>query len=398
MSAWDDLEPQEKRNRLLQDPAEAARIIAADRRLVAAMQRNPIDLDALRRALEDDASPDRPVINGMPPLHVAIHRGDLKALETLLLFSASTDDVDPEGANALDEACRRNFPAAVKLLRQFGAETRLAGAAEDRDDSYAPSYQARANAFLFQMVRKGTAEQVRQALDLGADVNATEPYANPSFPPLHHAAALCDVGKVKILLDAGADVFARSSRGHEAVDTMWQARGENLFGEKWLRIHGMLREAGYGNLFDKPPAKLTAADLHDRVFLSGGRDDPTLLAHLILNGRIDYVLELLARAPKGALRAEDLLKPHGTGLSKLTLLDAIGRAGKLSQVFTAAVWQGRLEEMMSLRPAVEANLSWKKQVDFDKARAEVLACRLKDLKNRAPKLNLGANNNGAPKP
>lgn len=389
MSEWDDLEPHEKRARLLQDPAEAKRLIAADARLVAVMKQEPVDIEELRAALKDDASADRPVVAGLPPLHVAIHRGDLKALETLLLFSASTDDVDPDGANALDVAIRSRNDAAVKMLKQYGAETRQVGLApEETVDIYAPSYQSRVNQFLFNMVRKGTAEQVEQALALGADPNATEPYATPSFPPLQHAATLCDVEKVKTLLDAGADVFGRSSAGHEAVDTMWQARPENLLGENWFRIHDMLREAGYNNLFDRHPAKLGAADLRQPVYLSQ-KGNPTLFAHLVNNGKIDEVLDILRRDPKGHLHASDLLEKRGSDFGRAPLIDAIGRAGKLSEIFTSAVWQGRLEEMMSLRDVVEKNTLWKDQVDFEKARSDVLAYRLKDLKNRAPKLKLG---------
>ena len=44
---------------------------------------------------------------------------------------------------------------------------------------------------------------------------------------------------------------------------------------------------------------------------------------------------------------------------------------------------------MSLREVVEKNTLWGNQVDFEKARAEVMSRRLKDLKNKAPKLKLG---------
>lgn len=389
MSDWDELEPHEKRSRLLQDPAEAKRIIAADARFNAAMQSDPADIKAMREALEDDASPDRPVIAGIPPLHVAIHRGDLRAIETLLLFSASTDDVSPDGTNALDIAIRARNEAAQKLLKQYGAATRQVGyPPEETADIYAPSYQLRIDQFLYNMVRKGTAEQVEHALALGANPSATELYTTPSFPPLHYAAVQCDVEKVKVLLDAGADVFGRSGIGHEVVDVMWQAKPENLLGESWYKIHDMLREAGYNNLFDKPPATLKAADLHDRVYLSKA-GNPTLFAYLVQNGKVDYVLGLLQEDAQPRLHAADLVERPDRGFGNAPLIDAIGRVGRLSDFFTAAVWQGRVEEMMSLREVVEKNPLWGKQVDFEKARAEVMSRRLKDLKDRAPKLKLG---------
>src|SRR3954463_12678997 len=109
MSEWDEFDPEQKRRRQLEDPLQAERLIAADKRLIAAMNRMPIDLEGLRTALKDDACPDRIVINGMPALHVAIHKRDVKALDLLLRHAARTDDWDIEGATAMDEAYRKRF-------------------------------------------------------------------------------------------------------------------------------------------------------------------------------------------------------------------------------------------------------------------------------------------------
>ncbi|HYD16929.1 MAG TPA: hypothetical protein VEF76_00455 [Patescibacteria group bacterium] len=387
MSEWDESEPHEKRYQLAQDAGSAARVVAADRQMIAALLSNPTDLKALRAALKADANPDRSVINGHPALHVAIHRRDLKALEILLRYAPRTDDIAPDGAVALDVAHRLRWAEGVRLLQLHGAEPRLAkGEPPDLDDIYEPSYQKRINGLLYQMVRKGTPEQVQQMIDLGADVNARDPHSNPSFPPLHHAACICDEAKVEILLKAGADVLMKSTRGHEITDTMWQSRPEHLYSDAWLRIHDRLRQAGYTNLFDVHPLKLDAAQLREKVFI-GGREDPTLLQYLVNNGKADTVIDLLTKPGAPALTAAELLKKDTTGFGG-TLLDSFGRAGKLSRIFTAAVWQGRVEEMMSLRPAVENNFTNKKQVEFDAAYQEVLGQRLKDLRARAPKLKL----------
>lgn len=390
MSEWDELEPHEKRYKLAQDPVAAARIVAADRQMIAALLSHPIDLKNLRDALKNDANPDRPIINGFPALHVAIEKHDIKALEILLRYSARTDDIDSEGQVALDVAHRRHFKEAVKMLELHGAETRLAkGEEPDLSDIYAPNYQRRINNLLTEMVRKGTPEQVQQMIDLGAEVNAIDPHSNPGFPALHHAACLCDVEKVKILLANGADPLQKSTRGHNVTDTMWQARVENLYSEKWLQIHDLVREAGYTNLFDHHPLKLDANDLRQNVAISG-KGDPTLMQYLVDNGKADMVLDILAR-DGGAhpLTAAELSKRDGSPHAhRGTLLDSFGRACKLSEVFTAAVWQGRVDEMLSLRGAVEANFAWQRQVDFEKAYNDVMAQRLKILRAKAPKLKL----------
>ncbi len=389
MSEWDALEPHEKRYKLAQDPVAAARIVLADRQMIMAMMSHPIDLKNLRDALKNDANPDRHIINGFPALHVAIEKRDLKALEALLRYSARTDDIDPTGAVALDVAHRRHFKEAVKMLELHGAETRLAkGEEPDLSDEYAPNYQRRINNLLHEMVRKGTPEQVQQMIDLGAQVNAIDPHSNPGFPMLHHAACLCDVEKVKILLANGADPLQKSSRGHDVTDTMWQARIENLYSEKWLQIHDLVREAGYTNLFDHHPLKLDANDLRASVAISG-KGDPTLMQYLVDNGKGDMVLDILGRDSSAPLTAQELSKREtAPGMMRSTLLESFGRAGKLSRIFTAAVWQGRVDEMLSLRTAVEKNPMFKPQVDFDTAYNDVMAQRLKILRAKAPKLKL----------
>ncbi len=389
MSEWDELEPHENRYKLAQDPAAAARIIAADRKMIAAMLVTPIDLKNLRAALKEDANPDRHIINGFPAMHVAIEKRDLKALEALLRYSARTDDIDAEGQVALDVAHRRHFKEAVKMLEMHGAETRLAkGEEPDLSDIYAPNYQRRVNNLLHEMVRKGTPEQVQQMIDLGAQVNAIDPHSNHGFPMLHHAACLCDVAKVKILLANGADPLQRSSRGHDVTDTMWQARIENLYSEKWLQIHDLVRDAGYTNLFDHHPLKLDANDMRQNVVISG-KGDPTLMQYLVDNGKGDMVLDILGREASAPITAQELSKREtAPGMMRSTLLESFGRAGKLSRIFTAAVWQGRVDEMLSLRPAVEKNPMFKPQVDFETAYNDVMAQRLKILRAKAPKLKL----------
>jgi hypothetical protein len=96
---------------------------------------------------------------------------------------------------------------------------------------------------------------------------------------------------------------------------------------------------------------------------------------------------VLERNPNDRLTAADMLMQE-TPAPKRTVLKSLGGKGLLPRIFTEAVWQGRLEEMLSLRPVVEEDVWLRGKIDFNKAAADVRACRLRELKARAPKLKL----------
>lgn len=402
MSEWDDFDPEQKRRAMLDDPEKAERLIAADRRLIAAMNKNPIDIEGLRGALTDDASPDRIIINGMPALHVAIHKHDINALDLLLRHAARTDDWDIEGATAMDEAYRKRFQEGIKLLKLFNAEPRIYGEPghEKADEVYAPSYELRMNKLLFNMIRFGTAKQVAQAIELGANVNVPPPNpSQPFWPPLHVAVAQCELDKVKVLVEAGADVFARSSKGQEVCDVQWETPGVKLLSPEWDQIYDYLHNKGYNNLFVKHPREFNLDDLRlpmpeaeeRRGF--GGKGDiirpRTVMHHLVATGHSDLVFEILQRNPDERLTAQDFL--NRSDRDRKTLLEACVDAGLGPKIFTSDIWQDRLEEMMSLRPIVEKSLYLRNRVDFNKASADVRARRLQELKKKAPKIQLKRN-------
>ncbi len=387
MSQWEDLDPEQTRRRMLDDPAQADALIRADRNLIAAMMRNPIDHKSLGDALRDHANPDRLVINGMPALHVAVHKRDIRALSLLLDHGARVDDWDAEGATALDEAYRKGFAEGVRRLKLFRAETRLIAASGDEEPEpvEAAAYQIRMNKHLLKMIERGDAVQVRQAIDLGADVNMMDGYS--FMPPLHAAAVRCQPDKVKILLDAGADVFRHTKNGEDVLDALWQAPPRQLFGPEWQAVYDCLREKGYNNLFPRHPADMTLDDLRQPL-PDGKKDAPTLLHYLVRCGHADVVFDVLKRNPDDRLTAAEMLAVAPR--YRKTLVEAFAETGRLADVFTADVWQGRLEEMMSLKPHADKAFSFQK-VDFDKAAADVRARRLQDLKIKAPKLKLKPN-------
>lgn len=386
MSEWDDYDPHKKRQQQLLKPDAAESLIAAERRLIAAMGKNPIDHAGLHTALRDDASPDRIVVNGFPALHVALGKRDIKAMEMLLRFGARTDDVNAGCRNALDEAYRLNFKEGIKLLKREGAELyRLKEDHSPFDDPYQPSYPSRINGHLFQMLQKGTAEQIRQALDLGADPNALDRSRSPSFTPVQVAAAWVDLEKVKILVERGADVTQLSTHGRDIIDVLWTA-GSKALTPPWVEVFDYIHAQGYSNLFTRHPSQLTFDDLLEPV-LTGGKQNPTRLHYLVAHGHAEKVLDILERSPGRRLAATDLLRREAY-YNNETLLKAFAAQNQLSRIFTSAVWQGRVEEMMSLQPAIERDFTMKDKVDFGKARAEVMGQRLRELKSRAGNLKL----------
>lgn len=401
MSEWDEFDPEQKRRAMLDDPEKAERLIAADRRLISAMNKNPIDLEGLRGALTDDACPDRLIINGLPALHVAIHKHDIKALDLLLRHAARTDDWDIDGATAMDEAYRKRFVEGIKMLKLFSAEPRIYGEPghDKPDEVYAPSYEMRMNQLLFKMIRFGTAKQVGQAIELGANVNMPPPNpSQPFWPPLHVAVAQCELDKVKVLVESGADLFARSSRGQEVCDVQWETPSVKLLSPEWDQIFDYLKDSGYNNLFLKHPRDFTLGDLRQTLPLSedrrvGSKSEiirpRTMLHHLVVTGHADVVFNVLERNPGDCLTAEDFLTRSDR--DRKTLLEACGDAGLLPKIFSSDIWQDRLEEMMSLRPQVEKSLYMRNRVDFNKASADVRARRLQELKKKAPKLQLKRN-------
>jgi ankyrin repeat protein len=401
MSEWDDFDPEQKRRVMLDDPEKADQLIAADRRLIAAMNKNPIDIEGLRSALTDDACPDRIIINGLPALHVAIHKHDIKALDLLLRHAARTDDWDIEGATAMDEAYRKRFHEGIKLLKLFNAEPRIYGEPghDKADDVYAPSYEMRMNQLLLKMIRFGTAKQVAQAIELGADVNMRPTTGQAFWPPLHVAVAQCELDKVKVLVEAGADLFAHSSRGQEVCDVQWETPGAKLLSTEWDEIFDYLKESGYNNLFLKHPRDFTLNDLRQTLPLSEDRRGSgnkseiirprTMLHHLVVTGHEDIVFNVLERNPNDHLTAQDFLTRSDR--DRKTLLEACGDAGLLAKIFSSDIWQDRLEEMMSLRPHVEKTLYMRNKVDFNKAAVDVRARRLQELKRKAPKIQLKRN-------
>lgn len=364
------------------DVNRAARQIEADNRFIAAMSAPVIDRAKVEAALDAGANPDRMLKGGVPALHMAIQRKDADLVALLIKYDAELADVDADGATALDTAYRVRFPAGIRQLTDAGAPFRQIGA-DPRyflpDDEN--NYQKRVDAALLNAVRKGTADDMKRALDLGADVNALEnAQGRARYCALHLAIARCDVDKVDVLLKAGADVQAVSGRGETSLDMLWWGGAKDLLGPAWQEIYKKLDERGASTLFSRRPEELTITDLRATVPI--GLDGKTTALHFLVRmGKIDFVMDVIARSKTGLTRI-DLMK-RSDYYGGETLLDAFVSSRKLSSLFTAAVWRDRLNEMMGLRDQIENNPRAKPQVDFEAAARDIRRYQQEQLRRTA---------------
>lgn len=365
------------------DAVKTAAQEAADNRFLAAMKRSVIDHAEIEAALKAGACPDRVLPGGLPPVHAAVERGDAAFLKLLIEYDAELSDTDNDGASALDAAYRNHFTLGIRLLSDAGANFQLIG----NDPRYLPdevlvsNYQTRIDKVLMRAIHKGTTEEVERALRLGADANAIEnAEGRARYSALHLAIARCDTGKVNALLAAGADVHAVSGRGETSLDMLWWVGAKDLLGTAWHEIYKTLDAKGGRTLFSRRPEELTITDL--RAYVPIGLDGKTTALHFLVRmGKMDFVMDAIARS-KGGLTRADLLK-RSDYYGGETLLEAFIASRRLSSLFTAAVWRDRLDEMLALRPYIDADPRARVQVDFDAAVRDIYKYQREELSRRA---------------
>lgn len=365
------------------DAVKTATQDAADQRFLAAMKRTHINHAEVEAALKDGACPDRVLPGGLPPLHAAVERGDADLVALLIKYDAELSDTDTDGASALDAAYRNHFAQGIRLLSDAGANFCVIGN-DPRflpDDVLVSNYQTRIDKVLMRAIHKGTTQEVEHALRLGADANAIEnAEGRARYSALHLAIARCDAGKVNALLAAGADVHAVSGRGETSLDMLWWVGAKDLLGPAWQEIYKTLDAKGGRTLFSRRPEELTITDL--RAYVPIGLDGKTTALHFLVRmGKTDFVMDAVARSKTGLTRA-DLLK-RSDYYGGETLLEAFIASRRLSTLFTAAAWRDRLDEMLTLRPYIEADPRAKAQVDFDAAVRDIFRYQRDEISRRA---------------
>ena len=206
--------------------------------LVAAQQSSADSVlhDEIKRLerLERKAAQDREA--GITPLHDAVVRGDIAALEAALQSGAPVNQPDAFYRTPLYLAAEAGDVRAIELLVKAGARVNTGGGALITDGwqplsgaswkGHAPAIETLLNAGakitgaeLQGAAWSGHVPAIRALLKAGANVNA--PYGFSEGTPLHEASKAGQLMAIEALLKAGADINARDALGdtplHEAA-------------------------------------------------------------------------------------------------------------------------------------------------------------------------------------
>ena len=377
----------ERFEELVGDPkALEARVYADDCLQDVLLGARP-ELNLVQAALDQGASPNRPIINGYPPLHLAVHRGKMDLLKAFYDSGARVNDVDDGGRTALDEALRLGFKEAAVYLEERDGKTR---AELDEKKIHVSSYQRRINDFMLMQAGGNTGSQytgLQAALLLGGDPNSVEEErAAASYPALHCAVASCHVKKVRLLIKAGSDIHATSALGESAMDALWYPQDGRFLSPEWHEIFDLLKAAGCGGFFTKKPAEMTLADMRQTVPVKT-KEKMTVLEFLAETGHFDIVFERLKNNPQEMLGYADFVRDEKMPFNNL--IGRLSRKNLLKRVFTPEVFQGRHEEMYRVWQAVGPY--YRKQVDIEHACRDAVNYKMESLKKQDRKHSYNLN-------
>lgn len=367
--------------RILRDPALSAAQVAADNRLIQSLVASEIDIAELKKALDAGANPDRTVWNRQSALHMAVLRRSAEAVALLLKYDVSVEDINGQGATALDEAHRISFKEGVKLLTEVNARTNLY---DPRGSSAGyTSYQDRINLELIQTAadRKRHPREIRTALDLGAEIDP----GGDSPSPLFLAIANCSEEKVDILLEAGATLQPVDQSEGTALAQLWHARPHDILSPEWRRLYKKIHERGGGDMFSTACDDFTLKDLRQTLGLPLAFGQMTVMHHLVSAGQIDFVLAAILRDPAQKLMPEDLMKSVRIGDENICLIAEIAKKGRLDDFLSVAVWQDRGDALVRLQSMLNPEFILQNKIDFEKHIANARAHRQKMLQQHAKK-------------
>lgn len=196
---------------------------------------------------------------------------------------------------------------------------------------------------------------VQGLLDKGADPDAG---VDPEVTQLFHAVECGDSEAVWLLLEAGADTDRICNSGSFVGTALDLAKSH---GDDYKSITALLHEhdaVGMEDLARETRAKIktpTIAGLRERF----DNSDQTILYRLAERGDFAQALDIVRADRKDRLTADDLTRTYNSGS---TVVDMLGRRGKLDLVFAADLWYGRGDELKKLWQAVPDK--YKKQVDY----------------------------------
>ncbi len=252
------------------------------------------ELEAVDRLIRSGAAVDSANAYGVTPLMLACTNGNAPAIDRLLRAGANANLASPEGETPLMIASRAGSVDAVKLLVAAGANV---GARES----------TRGQTALMWAAHQGNAKVVRTLVELGADVNArshgprsADPAAPPArayqrnltrtgrvdaFTPLLFAVRSGRLAAVEALLDSGANVNDEMEDGTSAlvlaaINAHWEV-GALLLDRRaapdaakqgWTALHQILRTRNLttGQFpLPVPTGRVSSLDLAKKLLVHG---------------------------------------------------------------------------------------------------------------------------------
>ncbi len=345
---------------ILADESATQRRIDADRLLMKALSKPVIDTQALRKALEAGACPDRPVA-GLPPLNIAVRQKSFSAYFTLVTYGASFSDRDAEGNTSLGEVAKKGVRGIRKFLT--GEEACF----QEQDVTDTGTYQRRIDIVLEDILRDGDVRQVKAVLDLGAKPETG----------LDAAILSMDTAKIETLLNAGARAEMLDA------DLLWRMQKDKFYTKEWHALADYLALKGCAVTGVAKPEDMNLHDL--RRVVPAGKKGATVMHVLADAGKFDVVLDYLKKNPEQRLTSEDFLATGGP--YDFALVTVLARDKKLADVFTTGIWQGRVEEMAAVWDHVDKFYGAREQVDITKVKKAVADFRREKLGQMARKKN-----------
>jgi ankyrin repeat protein len=260
-----------------------------DVRLVEAVQAR--DFEKAADLLEENVDVNVAQPDGATALHWAVRWGDLSTTEALIRAGASVDAANVYGVAPLSLAVTNGNGVVIEWLLSAGADQNRASPTGETP--------------LMTAARIGQAEAVRLLLAHGASVDAAEP-ANGQTA-LMWAVGEGHVAAAGVLIDAGADVHARSRSGFTPL----------LFAVRDGRLDALRLLVAAG------------ADVHDRLRsdlvrqtsrMDMGPDGSSAVALAILNAHYDIGVWLLEHGADA-----DVSDPRGSLLHTLAWMRRPGK-------------------------------------------------------------------------